>query len=344
MTKARRTNLFFLGLIVFYIIACFFFIPLLPDRFLNSNVSIILSQMIIALPGIIYIIGSRGKVLSDIRFKHLGFLNIILLILFTVFMVPVISFINALSMMFVKNHMVEQLGEMNTNPFWLNLILIALIPAIVEEMTFRGILYCGYRDSTIKRAVFASAFLFGVFHMNINQFCYAAVMAVVFAILYEATGSIFATMLVHFTFNSNSVIMQKMIDLYQKMVNHLAQSDESFKQLAEQLKETNSQTVNSFADYALLEKVSLLGTLFFTAVITGAIACVILKVIAQRCHRENHVRQILYSLVGRRCPDREIKEDEYVENNNREYGGKIVDVVFATGAVLCILLMVYTGL
>lgn len=282
--------------------------------------------------------------LSDIRFKHLGFLNIILLILFTVFMVPVISFINALSMMFVKNHMVEQLGEMNTNPFWLNLILIALIPAIVEEMTFRGILYCGYRDSTIKRAVFASAFLFGVFHMNINQFCYAAVMAVVFAILYEATGSIFATMLVHFTFNSNSVIMQKMIDLYQKMVNHLAQSDESFKQLAEQFKETNSQTVNSFADYALLEKVSLLGTLFFTAVITGAIACVILKVIAQRCHRENHVRQILYSLVGRRCPDREIKEDEYVENNNREYGGKIVDVVFAAGAVLCILLMVYTGL
>lgn len=343
MTKARRTNLFFLGLIVFYIIACFFFIPLLPDKFLNNNFGIILSQMVIALPGIVYIIGSKGKPLESIRFQRIGFLNVILLVLFTVFMVPTISFINALSMMLVKNHMTEQLGKMTTNPFWLNLILIAVIPAVVEEMTFRGLLYCGYRDSTIKRAVFASAFLFGLFHMNINQFCYAAAMAIIFALLYEATGSLFATMIVHFTFNANTVVLQKLLDLCQKWVNTLAKTDERFEEIAQQFAESNSSTT-SFANYAITDKISLLGTLFISAVITGTIAFVIFKVLAQRFHRENHVRQILCSLVGRRCPDRILKENEYIENNNKVYGGKIVDGVFILGVALCIALMIYTGI
>lgn len=344
MTKARRTNQFFLGLIVFYIIACFFLVPLLPERYISNNSGIILSQMIIALPGIVYIIGTRGRTLQDIRFKRIGFLNIILLILFTLFMVPAISFINALSMMFVKNHMAEQLGGMNTNPLWLNLILIAFIPAIVEEMIFRGLIYCGYRDSVIKRAIFASALLFGLFHMNINQFCYAAFMAVVFALLYEATGSIFATMIVHFTFNANTVILQKLIELYQELVTKLAETDDSFKKIAEQLTESGSRTTTSFASYPLMEKVYMLVSLFITAFITGIIAVVIFKVIAQRFHRQNHVRQILCSLFGMRCKDREIKEDEYIEDNKKEYGGKIVDHVFILGVILCITMMIYTGI
>ena len=344
MTKARRTNLFFLGLIVFYIIACFFFIPIVPDKYLDNNSGIIVSQMIIALPGIVYIIGAKGRPLKNIRFQRIGFFNVILLILFTLFMVPTISFINALSMMFVRNHMAEQLGSMNTNPLWLNLILIALIPAIVEEMTFRGLLYCGYRDSTIKRAVFASALLFGLFHMNINQFCYAAFMAVIFALLYEATGSIFATMTVHFTFNANTVILQKLLNIYERLVNNLAKTDESFKEIAEKLAESNSQTTTSFASYPAMEKVYMLAGLFVGAVVSGAIAVVIFKVLAQRFHRENHVRQILCSLSGRRCADRGLKADEYVEDNNKEYGGKIVDSVFIMGVALCIALMIYSGI
>lgn len=344
MTKARRTNLFFLGLIVFYIIACFFFIPLVPDKYLDNNTGIIVSQMIIALPGIIYIIGAKGKPLKNIRFQRIGFFNVILLILFTLFMVPVISFINALSMMFVKNHMAEQLGSMNTNPLWLNLILIALIPAVVEEMTFRGLLYCGYRDSTIKCAVFASAFLFGLFHMNINQFCYAVFMAVVFALLYEATGSILSTMIVHFTFNANTVVLQKLLDLYVKLVDNLAKTDESFREIAERLADSNSQTTTSFASYPVMEKVYMLAGLFIGAAISGVIAVVIFKVLTQRFHRENHVRQILCSIFGRRCADRGLKADEYVEDNNKEYGGKIVDLVFGMGVALCIALMIYAGI
>lgn len=340
MTKARRTNLFFLGLIVFYIIACFFFIPMIPDKYLNNNFGIIISQMIIAVPGLAYIIGAKGRPLMSIRFKRIGFLNVILLILFTLFMVPTVSFINALSMMFVKNHMAEQLAGMNKNPFWLNIILIALIPAVVEEMTFRGLLYCGYRDSTIRRAVFASAFLFGLFHMNINQFCYAAFMAVIFALLYEATGSIFSTIIVHFSFNANSLILQKLFDFYEEVVNNLAKKNVDLQEFAE----SNSKTVTSFTSYPVLDKVYMLVILFVCAVMTGAIAVVIFKVLAQRFHRENHVRQILYSLAGRRCTDRELKAGEYVENNNKAYGGKIVDGVFIMGVVLCIALMIYIGI
>lgn len=343
MTKARKTNLFFLGLLVFYIVAFFFFVPYFPKKYYNETVSILMSQGIIALPGVIYIIAAKGKPLHNIGRERLGGLNVLLLILFTFFMVPTVSFINALSMMFVKNHLAEQMDGMTSNPLWLNLVLMALIPAIVEEMTFRGLLYCGYRDSSIKRAIFASALLFGLFHMNLNQFCYAAFMAIIFALLYEATGSIYASMIVHFTFNANSVILQKVLDIVQKFVTERAKYDEDFKEVAEQLVSSGSETVTSYADYPFLDKIYMLVTLFISAAMMGAIAVVIFKVIAQRCHRENHVKQVLCSIIGRPCKDGAIKEGEYVEDNRKCYGGKIIDEVFLLGVVLCIALMIYMG-
>lgn len=67
-------------------------------------------------------------------------------------------------------------------------------------------------------AVVLSAFLFGCMHMNLNQFMYAFALGAYLALLVEATGSIFSSMLAHFTLNATSTVMSFLLPfLYEKM-------------------------------------------------------------------------------------------------------------------------------
>ena len=72
---------------------------------------------------------------------------------------------------------------------------------------------------------------------------------------------------------------------------------------------------------------------------------VILMLIARRCHRKYHIDCIIASFTGNRhgMPDiNNYKPGEYIETNTSEYGGKIVDFVFVTAVILCIMLIIYS--
>ena len=359
MTKARKTNLFFLGLLVFYLLVCNFILPLIPNRYVNVNSLGVLSQTLILFPGMIYAFSDHGRVLNQIRVKRLGIENIFLIMVFALLLVPLMAFVNSFSMLFAKNHMATHLNSMSSNPFWLNLLLIAVLPAFVEEFTFRGIIYTGYRNSTMKRAILASAVIFGTFHMNVNQFCYAAVMGVFFSLLYEATGSIFASMTAHFTLNANTLVLQAIADATTKYIRTKAESDPDYEKLAEEL--TNSETQTTIADYSLAEKIATLRSLLVIAAVTTTLAILLLIFISKRFHRKEHFSRVLSSLTGN---DRNQNLNNgyenisiHMQNNEKnngvnngynhqmgyngspEYGGKIVDAVFITGIVLCIFCM-----
>lgn len=82
-----------------------------------------------------------------------------------------------------------------------------LVPA-VEEVLFRGLVYGRMRDmagSGISAAV--SALVFGAFHGNILQGIYAAGCGLVFALLYEASGSVLAPIVSHCAMNLMSVAL-----------------------------------------------------------------------------------------------------------------------------------------
>ena len=336
MTRARKTNVFFLGLVSFYIIVSNLCLPLLPKKYLNTSLLIVLSQLFVLLPGVIYVLASRAKAIENVKCRWIGWGNSLLLILVTIAMVPVISLINAFSMMFAKNHMVEYFDNLDNNPLLLNLFLMAFLPAFVEEITFRGILYSGYRSSTIKRAMLASGFAFGLFHMNVNQFCYAAFMGIVFTLLYEATGSILSPMLVHFTFNANSLILEKVLGMAEKWIGRLSQNEEDMQKVAEKIQDNKSTA--SFADYPVVEKIKLLLSLLPVSVIGGTIAVVLVTVIAKRLRRINHLKLTAASLIGIRVFPRPLP-GEYTEPPQKVYGGKILDGFYILAAALCVLMM-----
>lgn len=100
--------------------------------------------------------------------------------------------------------------------WWLfaNLILVALLPAIFEELVFRGIVFNGLKDYGNKVAVFASAALFMLMHGGIEQTVYPFFVGVVLGFLMLKTNNIIYPIITHFCNNAivlifNYIEMQK---------------------------------------------------------------------------------------------------------------------------------------
>lgn len=85
------------------------------------------------------------------------------------------------------------------------LALVALLPAVFEEIAHRGLLYAGYRECGWK-FVLISALYFSLMHQNIVQTGYTFFAGSVMALAMYYTGSIFPGMFMHFLNNAVSVI------------------------------------------------------------------------------------------------------------------------------------------
>lgn len=91
--------------------------------------------------------------------------------------------------------------------FFLQLFLIALLPALGEEFLHRGFLINGIRNIGPKKAIIISGLLFGFLHFNINQFFYATVLGMVIGFVGVVSKSIIPCIIIHFTNNALSVYM-----------------------------------------------------------------------------------------------------------------------------------------
>lgn len=100
-------------------------------------------------------------------------------------------------MLFSTNYLEEGTTTLLTYPFAMQVILLAVIPPLVEELIFRGIFFGSYRKAGMTGAALMSGLLFGCFHLNINQALYAFVMGIVFAYMVEATGSLWSSVIAH---------------------------------------------------------------------------------------------------------------------------------------------------
>lgn len=203
MKQIKNANQLFLCVIVFYLAGSF----LLRNAELPLNLSLVMGEILVAVPVVLWSAAARTNPLSGVPVKPLKLSVIALLILFAYCMLPLIAVINLISMLFFKNYVADMVGQLGNNPLVLNLLFMAVAPCVVEELIFRGIFYRSYKRRGPWVGILFSGLLFGLMHMNFNQFCYAFVMGMVFAVLMESTGSIFAPMLVHFTFNANSVLL-----------------------------------------------------------------------------------------------------------------------------------------
>lgn len=89
---------------------------------------------------------------------------------------------------------------------------LAVIPAFVEELLFRGLILENLLPCGKTVAIFGSALLFGLMHQNAEQLLYATGAGVVFGWIYVRTRSIWPCILAHFINNFQSVIQIAVAD------------------------------------------------------------------------------------------------------------------------------------
>ena len=88
------------------------------------------------------------------------------------------------------------------------LFLTALLPAVFEEFTHRGVLLTGLEDRGSEyTAVIGCGVLFGLMHGNPLQMLYATFGGFLFALLVWKTGSVLPAMCAHFANNAVAVLL-----------------------------------------------------------------------------------------------------------------------------------------
>ncbi|MBC7856573.1 MAG: CPBP family intramembrane metalloprotease [Pirellulaceae bacterium] len=98
-------------------------------------------------------------------------------------------------------------SAMEGTPAWQLVLLLALLPAVCEELAFRGFVLNGLRRSGHKwGAILVTSALFGVVHMLLQQSLSAFLIGIVIGYVAVKTNSIWPAMLFHFTHNSLAVL------------------------------------------------------------------------------------------------------------------------------------------
>jgi sodium transport system permease protein len=86
--------------------------------------------------------------------------------------------------------------------FLINLLVIALMPAICEEMLFRGFIFTSFKSKKgVKMAIIGSAILFGFMHIDFIRIIPTSILGINFAFAVYKSESIFVSMLMHFINN-----------------------------------------------------------------------------------------------------------------------------------------------
>lgn len=126
-------------------------------------------------------------------------------IIFAVGMFLGLGFANSLIASIFKD--VSEHASGNTLPLnsFINYLIFtvfyAIIPAIEEEVFFRGLLYENLEHSNKVGTVLSLAFVFSVYHSSIHQTLYQFVYGLGLTVLVIKSGSIIPTMIAHFLNN-----------------------------------------------------------------------------------------------------------------------------------------------
>lgn len=282
------------------------FMYLCSDISLGIIESLLLSQLIVLVPAVLFLFGTRtdpGRLIAHNRPK---FTTTLLVVVFTFLCMPAIIAVNAFSMLFVDNEVAGLQSYMLSVPWWQILLMVGIIGPVSEEFVFRGVIYHGYKTSQrFVGSMLLSALLFGLTHLNFNQMSYAVLVGIVSVLLLEGSGSIFYSMLFHICINTSNVVQM----LVQKAQGTIMSQEESMAYI--------ERTMQMPYKQALAVSVSVYAVIAAGA---AALAGCLLYLIVKKENRVQHMQQLLHGNTG-------------------EKRTKLISVPLVISVVLCLLYM-----
>jgi sodium transport system permease protein len=114
----------------------------------------------------------------------------------------------------VPQGMLEAFGEtmlVETISVWQLLLFLAVMPAIAEELAFRGVLLHGLRARMRPvAAILLAGAVFGLFHVSLFRIVPTAYLGVILAATVVLTGSIYPAIIWHFLNNALAIVPVRM--------------------------------------------------------------------------------------------------------------------------------------
>ena len=207
--NSKKANRLFLSVVMLHFVLIALLIVSSPFFSLGIVGNLVVSQMIILLPAVISLLLGKEKIkICDLGFRKIKFSTLCLVILYTILCMPLVTVVNAISMLFVDNTVVALSNEILELPFAMAFFLIAIAGPFSEELVFRGVVFNSYqKEGNTLGAILLSALVFGFMHMNFNQAGYAFVIGIALSFSFVATNSIWAPVIMHFIINGQSVCM-----------------------------------------------------------------------------------------------------------------------------------------
>lgn len=208
MNEVRKVNWFILATILFVLVMS------VPMSYVKSvTVNVFLAAFIYLLPLLVYYI-IWGRKEDCIMLKKVKIGVVLKCALLYLCVLPVMTLLNAISMLYSSNEAADVLTSMtgSSTPFFMSLLVTAIIPPICEELTYRGVIYGTYRKVNPLGAIVMTGVLFGLMHGNLNQFTYAAVLGMFFCMVVEATDSVVTSIIIHTLINGFSVCLYYALD------------------------------------------------------------------------------------------------------------------------------------
>ncbi|MGL5352882.1 MAG: CPBP family intramembrane glutamic endopeptidase [Clostridium sp.] len=215
MKKVFKANLYFLIIILLEIFLPFVLQPIYNIIGLGDiRVLLVLNHAIIFLiPAIIYVLVNKASVKETFKLNKIYLKDLLLIVVLGFVCQPIMTFFSLITSFFFKNEIGAFMTEIVSTPYVLLLMLVAVLPAITEEVTIRGVILSGYDNKNKYKAALITGLFFGMLHLDPQQFLYATVLGFILALVVRATKSIFAAAIIHFLINGTSITLQKVLSL-----------------------------------------------------------------------------------------------------------------------------------
>ena len=194
----RRANLCFLSCILFEA-AGVFTMPFFGT--VGAQMAIYFTTFLFAL----FLAGKHKDVLA-IPIKRPEARTLLLTAGMTVCGIPAAMLLNAFAGLFSTSG-ADTAGDVTKYPLWLSLAAFAIVPAVVEEYVFRGVVLGEYLKIETGAAVLLSSIFFALLHFSLGSVLYGFFFGCIFALVRIATGNLLYTVIMHLVFNSINVLL-----------------------------------------------------------------------------------------------------------------------------------------
>ncbi|MCM1992109.1 CPBP family intramembrane glutamic endopeptidase [Oceanirhabdus seepicola] len=219
MSKIQKSNLLIIACVFLPIIGALFFINVPPKLTLALN-----QYLFILIPCIVFMLANKMNIKKTLKLNPMKISDVLRVILLAIVILPITGLISKIASGIFGSPISEVITDIvSSNTFPYLFFVIAITPAICEEVIMRGVVLDSYKKFGFKKAVILNGILFGMLHMNFHQFFYTAFLGTIFAIVVWYTKSIFASMIMHLVNNGLSVAMSSIVKIDQETINQAAQ-------------------------------------------------------------------------------------------------------------------------